>query len=165
LTLNDPDPGDFSWPDLTQLEEQLARLRPVEPSPRLLRRLEAARAPWADRTRRVSGRWQAAALAGSALLIAMMLLARIGGRGAGPSAAPTPDEPIAKVDLGASNPGADIPRFTLLSYRRAMTRSPDEFDALLARDSAVTESPSFVLAFEHPGVGPRLAEGESHANP
>jgi hypothetical protein len=46
-----------------------------------------------------------------------------------------------------------------------MSRSPDDLDALLARDSAVTESPSFVLAFEHPGVGPRPTEGESNASP
>jgi hypothetical protein len=160
LIPNDPHPCDPSRSDLTRLEERLAQLRPSEPSPQFLRRLDAARAASADRARWAPRRRRTAALIVAAVLLAVTLLVRIGGRSGKPAPIPVAAGPVDKLQPGGAASVDDAPRFTLLSYRRALARSQDDFNALLARDSVVTDSPSSILAFEHPGPGVLPGEGD-----
>lgn len=115
--------------DLDPLERELQELRPRQPSPQLHQRID-------KRLKRRRLLWLALPfvllLAG---LLALPLL-----RQSEPTPAPVPPVPPAPVE----EPAESLP--TLQAYRRALQRSPEELDALLARHAAARSSATPVLA-------------------
>jgi hypothetical protein len=121
------------------LEAELLALRPHEVSPRLRRRV-AGRLADTDRGVKspVRGRrLLRLALAGglaAAVLVATLLWWRIGRR-VEPEPIVVRPAPTQPVQVQEAQP-------TLLVYQRALTRSPEDLDALLDKQAAAAQQPS-----------------------
>jgi hypothetical protein len=117
------------------LEAELASLRPQAPSAGLRRRIGER---LADVPRAAPGRLWLFALAGglAAACLAAVLLWRGGGRVEQQQAKEPPPRPAPPP------PAVEDPGPTLLAYQRALARSPEELDALLAKHALVAPEPS-----------------------
>jgi hypothetical protein len=116
-----------------QLEAELAALRPHDPTPQLRRRIAEHRA----RSQSPSSRWRwgLAVASGLAAACAVAVLLRWG---AIRNVEPAPNVVLTKSQRKlAPLVAVDDAGFTFLMYRRALSRSPEELDALLARDAPV----------------------------
>jgi len=109
------------------LEGELAALRPPPVSPELRRKI-------ADRLARSRRAWRLAAVAG---LIAVGLTAALAWRAGGRRDKAVP-VPVVPAPAPAAVPESSEP--TLIVYRRALARSPEELDAML--DEHATLAPN-----------------------
>lgn len=117
--------------DLDPLESELTALQPVEISDGLRqnisRRLaEIERAPHAAVPR--SHRWWPAAVASLVVAASVALIAF-------PRFDSQPHPTVINVGPPTPSPAFDNVANTLLSYERALARSPDEFEALLVKNA------------------------------
>lgn len=152
--------------DLDRLERELARYAPTPPSPELLGQLREIRRGSPAPSHLGRTRKRVAILTGLAASAAVALGVLIPDRGLRvpeqPSGHPTVSSPPVRQE---DEPGGDDePRSTLLAYRRALARSSEEFDTLLAREAAErsgsAKGSSPVLAYGH-GLDPlSLLEGD-----
>ena len=111
------------------LEALLSALRPHEVSPGLRQRIAERLGDSSPKKRQRP--WRIALVGGLAAACLAAVLFRWGGdRGVEPgpiAGQPQPAPPVMVVDSG----------FTLLAYQRALARSPEDLDALLAKDAVV----------------------------
>ena len=111
------------------LEALLSALRPHEVSPGLRQRVAKRLGDSSPKKRRRP--WRIALAGGlAAACLAAVLFRWRGDRGVEPgpiAVLPQPAPPVMVVDSG----------FTLLAYERALARSPEDLDALLAKDAVV----------------------------
>ena len=111
------------------LEALLSALHPHEVSPGLRQRI--AERLGDSSPKKHQRPWRIALVAGVAAACLAGVLFRWGGdRGVEPgpiAGQPQPAPPVMVVDSG----------FTLLAYQRALARSPEDLDALLAKDAVV----------------------------
>jgi hypothetical protein len=116
------------------LEAFLSALRPHEVSPRLRQRVAERLGDSPPQKRRRP--WRIALAGGLAAACLAAVLFRWGGeRGIQPkpiAVQPQPASPVMVVDSG----------FTLVAYERALARSPEDLDALLATDGALAPEPN-----------------------
>jgi hypothetical protein len=120
------------------LEALLSALRPHEVSPGLRQRIAERLRDSPPQERRRP--WRIVLVAGlAAACLAAALFRWRGDRGVEPTpiaVLPQPAPPVMVVDSG----------FTLLAYQRALARSPEDLDALLAMDGALAPEPNPELA-------------------
>jgi hypothetical protein len=115
------------------LEAELSALRPLDPSPELRRRVadRLAAAPPANPPRP----WRIALASGlAAACLAAALLWWAGRRVVEPRPIAGPPAPAPPEEVEDSGP-------TLLAYRRALARSPEELEARLNRDALTAPGP------------------------
>ena len=127
---------------IEDLEAELAALRPHDATPGLRRRIAGHQVRFRSRSSR--WRWGLSLASGmAAACVVVVVLRWEGGRDVGPAPIvaftkpqPQPAPVVAVEDA--------VP--TLLVYRRALSRSPEDLDALLARHALVAQNSDQELA-------------------
>jgi hypothetical protein len=119
------------------LEAELAALRPHDATPELRRRIANHRARSGSSSSR--GRWALAIASGLAAACVVVVILQWGGAW---NVQPAPNVGVAQPGRELAPPVADeYAAPTFLVYRRALARSPEDLDALLARDALVAREP------------------------
>jgi hypothetical protein len=115
------------------LEALLSALRPHEVSPGLRRRIAERLGGSPPQKRRRPWNIALGGLAAACLAAVLFQWGGDGGGERGPIAVlPQPAPPVMVVDSS----------FTLLAYERALARSPEDLDVLLAKDNPLAPGPS-----------------------
>ncbi len=114
------------------LEAELAALRPHDATPGLRRRIAGHQAR--SRSPSSRSRWGLALASGLAAACAVTVLLRWGGVR---NLEPAPHVVLTQSEL-APPVAVDDAGSTFLIYRNALSRSPEDLDALLARDALAT---------------------------
>lgn len=126
--------------DFDPLEQELANLKPREPSPELRQLVgnELRRPTWARRA--IIG----AVALGFSIATGIIVFHELGKRPPPPPRSFTPAPPTLSV------PNDDESQPTLQAYRRAIGRSPEELDALLDKHAAAGGESTSFRAFSRP---------------